>query len=495
MSHQTIPDFLLAAARRLPEKIGLVFQERSYTYREILRRVSALRASMDGQVHPGEVVALLLPNGPEFIFGYFGILKAGCTVLLLPANISDENLQYQMKKTRARFIVSSEPYKAKLQRTGLWERLKHFPVAEILEGADVSPASLATPDGISTIIFTSGTTGEPKGVALRHRHVVAATKNICTYLQFQESDIDVNASSLSHSFGLGHIHCIFSVGGTVHLFRDTIDLRKILRTIVLERATTFGAVPAVLRLLVQHYPDELRACDLSLRFIQTNTSPLERSLVENIISCLPTTDFQYYYGLSEASRSTFITLNQQMERLASVGKPSPNVEVKVIGDSGERVVSGEIGEICLRGAHVIDSYFENREASKQIQDGWLHTGDVGFFDEEGYLYCKGRKGEMMNISGEKVAPEEIEQVVKLVSGVTDAAAIGIPDPVFGEVPKVFVSVEDPAFETQKIIVACKATLESYKVPRAVEIIETIPRTANGKLCRNALKQRDEEYVG
>ncbi len=486
-SFKIITDFLDNSAKVFPNKAGLIFGDKEYSYSQIKERADNLSWLLRNNTKKGDVIALLSSNIPEMIFSYFGILKSGCIVLLLSANISDENLVFQIKKTKPKLIFSHKKYKSKLERTKVLEKINYFDIKK-MPLSEKATASIDTGENdVAVIIFTSGTTAEPKGAVLRHRNVVSAVKNITEFLKWKSSDIDVNILTLSHSFGLGNILCIFAAGGTVVLFPDSINLRKIINAIIEKKATTFAAVPATLRLILNNYLDDFKKCDKYLRFVQTNTSPLNPKMIKEIVAALPSTDFNYYYGLTEASRSAFIALNKNLDKIKSAGKISPNVELKIVNGQGENASAGEVGEICIKGRHVIQEYWQNPEANKKIKNSWLHTNDAGYLDKDGYLYFQGRNDDIINVSGEKVSPEEIENIASAMPGIIDAVAVAMPDKLLGEAVKVFVKVENKDFNTDKVIQECRKKLEIYKIPKEVEIVKEIPRTENGKLRRPALK--------
>jgi acyl-CoA synthetase (AMP-forming)/AMP-acid ligase II len=217
-SFKIIPDFLDNSARLFPNKVGLIFKDKKYTYKMIKELVNDVSCQLTNKTKKGDVIALLSPNIPEMIFSYFGILGAGCIVLLLSANISDENLILQIKKAKPKFIFSHRKYKSKLDRTEIIKKVGFFDIEDIPSIKEDASNKNVKENDISTLIFTSGTTNEPKGAILRHYNVVNATKNIIEFLKWEPNDIDVNILSLSHSFGLGNIHCVFAAGGTVILF-------------------------------------------------------------------------------------------------------------------------------------------------------------------------------------------------------------------------------------------------------------------------------------
>jgi len=489
---KTLSDFIRVSAEIYPDKTALIYENEEFSYQKIKESVDAVGSFFVQHTKKGDVIAVLLPNSPEFIFTYFGILKAGCIALLLPPNISDKSLQFQIEKTDPEYIVSQETFQNKIQRTPNASTIPLLEPEKLFLTEEVANREV-TEDDISTIIFTSGTTSAPKGVTLRHRNVVNATKNIIEFLKWDNHTIDLNISPLSHSFGLGHIHSVFAVGGTTVLFRDAINLKKIINTIREKNVTTFGAVPAILRLLTTHFLKEFIKHGSNLKCIHTNTSLLEPKLINALLTHFPQTDFSYYYGLSEASRSTFITFNKHPDKLKSVGSATPNVLVEIHDKEDNTVQSPQIGEICIKGEHVIDSYWKNPDASKRIRNGWLHTGDMGYLDKDGFLFFQGRKDDIINVSGEKVSPEEVEMYARTFKGVSAAAAIGNPDKFLGEVVKLFIVVEDQSFNTNDLMKYLRGKLENYKVPRSIEIINEIPKTENGKLIRSKLKNTYKQY--
>lgn len=484
---RTIVDFLDNSCKLFPDKTALLFEKEQYTYRQLKEESEKLADFLTKRIRKGEIVGLLLSNRPHFIISYFAIFKAGGVVLLLEQGISDDNLINRVTKTNTHILISETKYRDKFLRCKFNDRVKFINVDELkLAPVGFKNVKVSTND-VSTIIYTSGTTSEPKGARLRHYNVVAATNNIVNYLNFVKNDIDVNISSLSHSFGLGHIHCTFTSGATTVLFRNSINIGDILSTIVTCRATTFAATPAFLRLMTAHFRGELKRCGKYLRLIQTNISPLEPELVKDILELLPNTKFCYYYGLSEASRATFLTFNKNLKKLLSVGKPMPNVKIKIVDSRGRKQPTGIPGEIAIKGKIVIKDYFKNAQANRRIKNGWFYTGDWGYLDRNGYLFFQSRRDDIINVSGEKVFPEEVEGCIRSIPGVLDAAVIGIPDKFLGEVVKAYIKVKKTKFDTNSVLKICREKLESYKIPRAIEVVGEIPRTDNGKLRRNLLR--------
>ncbi|MFA7676114.1 MAG: class I adenylate-forming enzyme family protein [Candidatus Shapirobacteria bacterium] len=483
----TVCDFLENSARNFSDKTGLIFEDKEFNYREIKKQSDLIRDFLIKKTNKGDVVAIFLPNIPEIIFSYFGTLSSGCTVLLVPTNISDKNLIFQIKKIKPRFIISQNKYNGKFKRVGISaENIIDIDYISNEKSVCIEKR-IVNPEDPSTIMFTSGTTGEPKGVKLKHQNVVSATKNIIHFLNWNSEDLDVNILPLCHSFGLGNIHCAFAVGATTILFRDAINLKKIIRVIVEKKVTTFASVPAILRLIVDNYMSEFKECGRFLRFVQTNTSFLEEELIKKIINVLPNTDLYYYYGLTEASRSTFIALNKNLGKIKSVGRPLDGVDLKIIDTKGNTLGPMNIGRICIKGNHVIEEYWDNKEASLEIKNGWLCTGDAGFLDKDGFLYFFGRNDDIINVSGEKVMPEEIEEIARNFPGVKEAVAVGVADNILGERVKLFVVPSNDVFNKNLLLEKIKKNLENYKIPKEISIIDKVFYTDNGKIQRNKVR--------
>ena len=339
----------------------------------------------------------------------------------------------------------------------------------------------------SSIIFTSGTTSKPKGVKLSHKNVLTATNNIAKMIGLQSGDIEINSLSLSHSFGLGCLHAIFLQGATSIIFKNTINLKEILKKGLSENATGFVGVPTTFYKILDSF-DELFSSIFSIRYLLTNTAPMKKESILEIMRLFPKANFYTYYGLTEASRSTFLLFNKNKNKINSVGKPAPGIEIKILDDNGKNLSTNQIGEITIKGDNVITNYWNNSKADNSINYGWLKTGDVGYLDSDGFLYLKSRKDDMLNVGGEKFTPEEVELVIKEIPEILDVGVIGIPNEHFGQVPIAFI-VTNNKISSAYIIKQCNEKLERYKIPQKIIFLDNIPKTDSGKIQRNILKSK------
>ena len=350
---------------------------------------------------------------------------------------------------------------------------------------DNEEVQVQTPTDVAYLIYTSGTTGEPKGVPVSHDMVEFTTKNIIDVLGYSETDIDVIPLPLYHSFGLGCLHTSIFAGSTVVLLKNADNLENILESVKKYNATSLAAVPATLTKFLRLDRKILDNCLQGLRLIITNSTSIPKNTVKEIKDILKGGNLATYYGLTEASRSTFMIFNEDSNLHESVGKPAPGVNIKI---DDEHKGESEFGEILVKGKNVIKQYWNNEKADKNIEDGWLRTGDVGYFDDDGYLFLKGRNDEVINIGGEKIVPQDIEQVVRQIPGVEDSAAFGIPHEVFGQTIKLVVKkAANSDLDKLVILTHCMNNLEKFKIPSKIEFVDSIPKNEYGKVKRSMLK--------
>ena len=479
----TIPDLLQNSVCNNPEKIAVISNEEEYSYKEIDDLSSSVSANI-WQYPKNSVVSLMLENSLEFIVSYLGILKMGKIAHIVPPNISKENLTEQIKSANPTCLISSKSYTSNLNSELI--NFDVFDVKEILSKSIVKDIdSDSSPDDFAYLIYTSGTTSKPKGIGITHKKSLFTTNNIINILGYKSSDIEVLPLPLSHSFGLGCLHTALFVGSTIILHKNAIDVENILDSITRYHGTTLAAVPATLTKMVENYNNAAKLACENLRLIITNSTAIPELTVKKLKNIIKTGKLGTYYGLTEASRSTFMIFNDITGKETSVGKPAQNVKIKIVNEADDPKKNGEI---FIKGENVIEKYWKNEEMDHNIQNGWLKTSDMGHFDEDGYLYLTGRVDDMINVGGEKVFPNQIESVVKRLDGIDEAVVIGVSHDTFGEVAKLFVKKsQDSKIKESDIMEYCIKNLERYKVPASIRFIENFPHTEYGKIKRYALK--------
>ena len=473
----TVADFLNNSYNIHPDKIAIIDNNSKLTYSELNQEVNDFSSFLN-KFPKNSVISLLFDNTHEFVISYLGTISSGCIAHLIPTGISQKNLMDQISSAKPKLVLSSENHFSKIAEieSKSIEKLRFSEVRKTN-----SEERKPNPTDYAYLIYTSGTTSSPKGVPITHSNCVFTTKNIVKTLQYSSNDIDIIPLPLSHSFGLGCLHTSLYVGSTVVL-HQSMDIPQILNSIKKHNASTLAAVPPTLSKIVSNNLEDTLNSLSKLRLIITNSTFFPPETIQKLKKILSDGKVATYYGLTEASRSTFMIFDSN-EKIESVGKPSDGISLKLVSNNDK----SSIGEIWIKGKNVIERYW-NEEYKENFTDGWLKTGDLGRVDDDGYLYILGRVDELINISGEKVYPQEIERAVKVLSGIDDAVAVPMKHEVFGEVVKLFVkkSIKSDISKTD-ILTHCIKNLERFKVPAKIEFVEDFPRTNYGKIKRFMLK--------
>jgi len=473
----TVADFLNNSYRTHPDKIAIIDNDSKLTYSELHEEVNNFSSFLN-KFPKNSVVSLLFDNTHEFIISYLGTINSGCIAHLIPTGISQKNLIDQISSAKPKLVLASENHFSKITEIES-ENIEKLRFLEVKKTSyqDRKPQ----PSDYAYLIYTSGTTSSPKGVPVTHSNCVFTTANIVRTLQYSQDDIDVLPLPLSHSFGLGCLHTSFYVGSTL-IIHKTTEIPQILDSIKNHHASTLAAIPSTLSKIVSNSFNDSFNTLSNIRLIITNSTFLPPETTKKLKKILKNGKVATYYGLTEASRSTFMIFDGD-DNIESVGKPSDGISLKLVSNNDEST----IGEVWIKGHNVINNYWSDEHTKENLVDGWLKTGDLGRIDD-GYLYILGRVDDLINVSGEKVYPQEIERVVKVLTGIDDVIAIPMKHEVFGEVVKLFVkkSIESDISKTD-ILTHCIKNLERFKVPAKIEFVEDFPRTDYGKIKRFMLK--------
>ena len=346
---------------------------------------------------------------------------------------------------------------------------------------------------LAAIIYTSATTGKAKGVMCTHQNMVAAAKSIIEYIGNSQDDIILGVLPLSFGYGLYQVLISCMVGATVVLERSFLYPHVILNRLVEEKVTGFPLVPSMAAMMLRM--DNIEEYDFSsLRYITSAGSALPVGHLRRLRHLVPQATVFNMYGLTECVRVCYLSGAELDERPASVGRPMPNCEVRILDTEGQEVGPGEVGELTIRGANVMQGYWRALTMSNEVfrpgdypTSRWLQSGDYFKTDEEGYLYFQGRQDDMIKTRGERVSPKEIEDAVCELEGIVEAAAIGVPDQVLGQAIKVFVVDGQGNLERKDVLRHCARLLEPLMVPKLVEFVPALPKTERGKINRRELR--------
>ena len=475
-------DFLKKNVENHGDKIAVIDNEKEITFIELYEKVEKFSNNIK-ILNQEEIISLISENSISFIIAYLGIINSGKIVHLISPEISEINLFNQLKSSKSKNIICNQLMKKKILN---FNSIKTtiFDIEEILLKHNNKEIESSL-NKFAYLIYTSGTTAEPKGVTVSHLMIEFTTKNIVKVLGYSNSDTDLLPLPLNHSFGLGCIHTSLYVGSTLVLLKNASNLEEILESLKKYKITTLAAIPATLTKILNFENKKLEDYFSEIRLIITNSTAIPKKTVIQFKEILKKGNLATYYGLTEASRSTFMVFDKNNQREESVGKCSPNVEIKIVNKEENNL---KLGDIFIKGENVIKKYWNNVEADKNIFENWLKTGDTGYFDDEGYLFLKGRSDEIINVGGEKVMPIEIEQTIKNIPGVEDAVAFGVEHEIFGQTIKLnIIKSKNSDIDKVQILSYCIKNLEKFKIPSKIDFVEKIPKTDYGKVKRFMLK--------
>ena len=477
----TINDFLNYTIKKYPSKTCIITKEKKLSFNELNDLISNFSSHIL-KFPKQSVISIIFENSIDCVIAYLGTLRAGGIAHLISPSISNENLIHQLKSSKPKILVTT---KNMLKKTNEIDAIncEKIEISEMFVHKKMETRINVSSNDLAYLIYTSGTTSLPKGVGVTHSNSIFTTKNIINTLGYTNSDVDFLPLSLSHSFGLGCLHTSLFAGSSVVLQKNASDISEILDSIEKNNATTLAAIPATLSKILLLDNKKMEETISKLRLIITNSTSIHPDTVKKYKEILKNGKIATYYGLTEASRSTFMIFDNS--KYESVGLPPNDVEIKIVGN--ENSVPKK-GEIWIKGKNVIKKYWDNKQADENLIDGWLKTGDFGYVDSEGYLYLLGRLDDVINVAGEKAIPEEIENVVKMLSGIDEAIAVPMKHDIFGSVVKLLIhKTSDSKIEKSEILKHCIKNLERYKVPAKIEFIDKVPKTDYGKIKRSSLR--------
>lgn len=508
-------DFLLSSAARLPDKIALVCQKQRLSYAELDGRSNALSWSLAARgVGRGDRVVVFADNTVETVVAFWAILKANAVVSIVNPLTKADKLAYLLGDCRAAALISDghlTPVFVEAARRS--PHLRCIVVAGELDetslrclsgvigwkealaaGArDAPPPRRCIDIDLCAIIYTSGSTGDAKGVMLTHRNMIAAATSISTYLENVEDDVILGVLPLSFDYGLYQAIMAVLVGGRLVLERSFTYPAQVLKVMVDEGVTGFPGVPTIFAILTEL--EALRNFDLSrIRYVTNTAAALPVKHILALTELFPRAKIFSMYGLTECKRCTYLPPEDLRTKPTSVGIAIPNTELWIVDEDGHELGPGKVGQLVIRGATVMRGYWEKPEATaERLRPGRLpgemvlYTGDYCRLDEDGYLYFVGRMDDMIKSRGEKVAPKEVENAIMNLSGVREAAVIGVADELLGQAVKSFVVLESGVTLTEKDVVReCQARLESFMVPKYVVFVPSLPKTTTGKIHKRGL---------
>lgn len=490
---------LCLTSEKYSDKTALInYDDKSYTYGCFCQMVNAFADVLTNTYHvcKGKHVGMLLYNGIEFCVAYLALCKLGAVVVSLPGKYQKPELFSLVEKANLDYLICEEHF---------YDWFVEYPEIVCILCKDHEKVGYGfkylVSDGLGSckvtiendlndpviLMFTSGTTSQSKGVLLKNYNVMHSVVAYVRTLKLTEKDMALVATPMYHITGLVCILAtMIASGGSLHMLKK-VDPDVMIQSCIEKQVTYLHASPTVFAMLLgksSKYPQLTSVTKLACG---SGNMPPEN--IRRLKNWIPNAQFHTIFGMTETSGAgTIFPIGAaDSEYIGASGVPMPNLEVKVIDENGQNLPNGEIGEICVKAAFVLEKYYQN-ESDSISRDGWLQTGDMGYCNDAGYLYIVDRKKDMINRGGEKICSFDIENELQMMSGIVEAAVVAKPDKKYMEVPVAMVHMDEESKWTEEEIKAyLKGRVAKYKVPEEVYFISEIPKTVNGKVDKKMLR--------
>ena len=499
-----------------PEKVAYHFMGEDTTYAEFEHTVSRFAQGLqDVGIQKGDHVAFLLGNTPHYLIALYAMMRLGVTAIPVNPSYTPDEISYIIRNGDVKAIVALDALLPLVEMgvqafpqveafivcettpdtaekvAGLSDvaRVKTFLFSQIVTTASGSLEPVAvTDDETAIILYTSGTTGSPKGAMLTHGNIYSNARDVATYLGFRADDRIIATLPVFHVFALTVVVNAPLLSGATVLLTPRFSPSEIFALAKAQKATVFAGVPTMYNFLYQ-LPNSAPNDFSTIRLAVSGGSSLPVALLHNFEEKF-NIRVSEGYGLSEASPVTCFNPLDRERKAGSIGTNINNVINRVVDEYGRDVPVGEVGELIVRGPNVMKGYYKMpEETAVAIRDGWLYTGDLAKQDEEGYFYIVDRKKDMIIVGGFNVYPREVEEVLFAHPNIIEAAIVGVPDSDFGEAVHAFVVLKDDIKTTTDDILAyCAQHMVKYKVPKVIEILDELPKNTTGKILRRSLKK-------
>jgi acyl-CoA synthetase (AMP-forming)/AMP-acid ligase II/ABC-type nitrate/sulfonate/bicarbonate transport system permease component len=508
-----VGEYLQRQAHERPDKVAVICNEVQLTFTELNLRANMLANWLLAQgVKKGNRAVMLLPNCAEFAVVYFALMKIGVIAVILDFRLSPPEMAPLFDETEAKVLITHSKQKTFAERMlREKEHLRYlvllgedteekggksglYPYERIVEKGDAQEPNIPLKDKDEALyLYTSGTTGKPKGVILTYDHLTYFSESMKAMQPLSDQDIQGSVLPMSHISGPIVLNLLVDMGHTIAII-DEIRPKKILEEVQRNKINYFHAVPPIFQMLL-NLPSRDRYDLSSLRFVAMMGTVVAEELMKEWAEEYPHAIPLQGYGATETSPLLTLThYDDAPRKMASAGCIVPRVEVKIVDKDNKELPPGEVGEVIARGPQIMKGYFKNPKATAQkIKDGWYYTGDLGRFDEDGYIYILGRADDMIITGGMNVYPSEVENVLIAHDKVAEAAVVGIGDLERGQALKaVVVPKVGEEISKRELLKFCRERLANFKIPKTVEFRDSLPRSRTGKVAKRELKVVESE---
>lgn len=476
-----------------------------------ITKLSSILSDLD--FRKGDRVILMNRNRLASLIGIYSVMYAGGIAVPISTKSTNKEIEYVLGDSNSSILITDENFHfSKLTNNEFLTSIIEITFSgnsskdhkqiisfnplesnqKLIEVTKISSTDEAL------ILYTSGTSGEKKGVLLTHSNLVETSRYMNNFMKITSEIREFIAVPLSHAFGFGRTRSVLLAGGTIIIENGKFDPVNSLNIIKKTKCNALSSVSTVFIILLDKYSQILQNIGSDIKWIEIGSMPLSPDYKNKMLKFFPESKTHMNYGMTEAMRSTMIEFRSEKNKISSVGRASPNVEVKILDDEGNTLSPNNVGEIAVRGINLAKGYWKKNDIwNSKISHGWFKTDDIGFLDEDNYLTFVGRKDDLINIGGEKVHPTEIECELKNMFNGKNFCVCGIDDPsnTFGQVPVICMEGK-PTFKIEEIKIFLNEKLSAYKLPREIYYFSELPMTENLKVKRKVIIEmiKNREYL-
>ena len=497
--YQTIVQAVLAHAKETPDKLAIGFKKIRVTYGELGIQVRAFAQKLQQEfgIEKGDFIMISAVSKPEYIVGYLAVQYLGGVSIPIDKSAKLENILDVYEYAQPKILLADGKVLHEKIRVaslkGVYADCLEIPEEELTVAYQEH-----SDEELSEILFTTGTTGKPKGTMLSVANIYASTHNTWHGVGMQTDYVVLLPLPLNHSVGMRVTRTIFYIGATLILQNGFTFAQELEKNIEGFHCTGLVSVPASIELVYRQMQDKFAGIMGNLRYMEFGSGSLSYDMKKKLVNMLPNTKIVNTWGSTETGGAIFLIVSENPDKLTALGKPIEGVEVKTVDTEGNEITARDIdtaGRMVLRGKMQMMGYYQMPEANAQtLVDGWLYTNDMVYLDEDGYIYMLGRADDIINVGGEKVSPVEVENIAQEFEEIRECACIGVDDPdgILGKVPVLYIVPEGSAVNEEELTKFLAERMERYKLPQRYLNIRELPRNRMKKLDRKALYRRWEE---
>ena len=495
--YSTIVEAVLSHGEKTPDKLAVGFKNNRITYGQLCEQIKAAAHMLKYEygVGEGDLVMLSAMSKVDYVVALLGIQYLGAVSIPLDKAAKEDNIVDIYEFIHPKLLLSD----SKLQAEHVNKiSLKEFYVKCVDSGVIELEYNVPEENNVAEMLFTTGTTGKPKGAMLSYKNLYASTHNTWNGVSMQTDDVVLMPLPLNHSVGMRVLRTCLYIGATLVIQNGFTFAKELENNIKSFGCTALVSVPASIEVVMRQMQEQFAEVLGSLRYMEFGAGSLSYDMKKKLVSLLPNTTIYNTWGSTETGGAIFLNVSERPDKLTSLGKPVDGIKLKVVDSKGNEIIARDIdsaGRMVLQGPMQMLGYYQMPEANAEtLVDGWLYTNDMVYTDEEGFVYMLGRADDIINVGGEKVSPIEVENIAQEYEEVRECACIGVNDPqgLLGQVPILYVVLEGANLDEAEFSKFLAAKMEKYKLPQKYIVIEELPRNRMKKLDRKALHRMWDE---